>query len=213
MFGYLTDQEVSSRVVESLERRPDLLFVQLNSPDTFAHWFGPDSPEAKEAYRDLDRSLGVIDAALDLGRDLLLVTSDHDQETVEPSHRIDLASLAAERDPDCVVIHEGTAAVITGPGDLTWLGDVPHVEAWEKMAPGVAIACSEPGWWFAHPEFPDFHGAHGGPRTRSTIAVAAGPHRAIESIERDFLGPLFGADDWFRLVQRQTHSKAEDLSP
>lgn len=201
MFGYLTDQEVSSRVVEALERSPELLFVQLNSPDTFAHWFGPDSEEAREAYRDLDRSLAVIGKALDHDNDLLLVTSDHDQETVDLSSRIDLAAIARDRDPALVVVHEGSAAVITGHNDLGWLDDVPGIEGWDAVGQEVAMAYSEPGWWFAHPEFPDFHGAHGGPRTRSTIAVAVGPSDLLEAIRPDFLAPRFGAEDWFGLVE------------
>jgi hypothetical protein len=201
MFGYLTDQEVATRVVEALERSPELLFVQLNSPDTFAHWFGPDSDEAKEAYRDLDHSLAVIEGAIDLERDLLLVTSDHDQETVDPSSRIDLAALAGERNPDLVVIHEGSAAVITGPGDVGWLDEVSGVESWKRVGGEVVMAFSQAGWWFAHPDFPDFRGAHGGPRTRSTIAVAAGPPDMLEAIRPDFLSARFGAEDWSGLVQ------------
>ncbi len=201
MFGYLTDAEVTARVIDALDRMPALLFVQLNSPDTFAHWHGPDSDEAVDAYRDLDRSLAEIDQAFDFDRDLLLVTSDHDQETVDPSQRIDLATIAEKRDPAVSVIHEGSAAVVVGSDEPGWLGEVPGVESWAAAASGVALAFSEPGWWFAHPDFPDFKGAHGGPRTRSTIAVAMGPAPILQAIRPRFLGPRLGAEDWYHLVR------------
>ncbi|MEX1124377.1 MAG: alkaline phosphatase family protein [Acidimicrobiia bacterium] len=78
-FGYVSDEEVTARVVESLERRPDLLFVQLNGPDTAAHIHGPESAEAIDSYRSLDRCLAVIDSAARSRWEgnLLLVTSDH----------------------------------------------------------------------------------------------------------------------------------------
>ncbi len=200
MFGYISDQAVTEQVVHALDRAPDLLFVQLNSPDTFAHWYGPDSDEAIQAYRDLDQSLAVIDNALDFERDLLLVTSDHDQETVDPSRRIDLAALAADRESGLTVVHEGSAAVLVGEGNLGWLDDVAGIEAWKVAEAGVGMALSAPGWWFAHPDFPDFKGAHGGLRTRATIAVAVGPPSFLEAIRPSLARPRFGAEDWFDVI-------------
>ena len=98
------------------------------------------------------------------------------------------------------MIHEGSAAVVMGSDDPGWLDEVPGVESWEQAVTGVAMAFSEPGWWFAHSDFPDFKGAHGGPRTRSTIAVAIGPAPILEAIRPRFLGPRLGAEDWHDLV-------------
>jgi hypothetical protein len=201
LFGYVTDTEVADRVVEAMERRPELLFVQLNSPDTVAHVHGPDSEEAIECYRALDTTLRAIEPAVRWNQDLILVTSDHDQETVDPSRRIDLAGLASQRNGESVVVHEGTAAMVTGPDGLEWVDGVPGLEGREEVGPGITFVYSSPGWWFAEPDFPDFRGAHGGPRTRSAVAVAAGAERLLARIEELFLAPRFGAEDWFPLIQ------------
>ena len=204
-FGYVADQEVAARVVASLEREPDLLFVQLNGPDTAAHAYGPDSDEAIESYRSLDRSLTDIDYALRSRWDetLLLVTSDHDQERVELSNRVDLGALAAERGVEVTVINEGTAAVLVGPGVETpgWLEGVAGVEASVRVSDDIRLVFSIPEWWFGHPWSPAFRGAHGGVRTRSTVAIAAGGHQSLEAAASAFRRPRFGAEDWFDLVQ------------
>ncbi len=203
LFGYVGDVEVANRVMEAMDRRPDLLFVQFNSPDTVAHVYGPDSDEALDCYRALDSTLRSIEPSIRWGEDLILVTSDHDQETVDPSSRVDLRAVAAEKGVASVVIHEGTAAMITGPDvdRLSWIDDVTGVEATEQVRPDVAFVSSRPGWWFAEPEFPDFRGAHGSPRTRSTVAVAAGADELVAGLKDRFLGTRLGAEDWFELVQ------------
>jgi predicted AlkP superfamily pyrophosphatase or phosphodiesterase len=203
LFGYVTDREVGTRVIEALDREPGLIFAQLNSPDTFAHVYGPDSDEAIESYRELDSSLAIIGSAMRWDQDLVLVTSDHDQETVDPSKKIDLNTVAGEHGLDVTIVDEGTAAMLTGPGALqpTWVERVQGVESWVQVAPDVALVFSLPEWWFADPDFPDFRGAHGGPRTRSTVAMAAGAEALLHPIERRFAAAKLGAEDWFDLVQ------------
>ena len=203
LFGYVTDREVASRVIKALDRRPGLIFAQLNSPDTFAHVHGPDSEEAIEAYRELDSSLAVIGSAIRWDHDLVLVTSDHDQEAVDPSKRIDLHRVAEDRGVDASIVDEGTAAMLTGTGAFqpAWVEQVQGVESWVQVAPDVGLVFSQPAWWFADPEFPDFRGAHGGPRTRSTVAVAAGADALLPSIASRFSAAQLGAEDWFDLVQ------------
>ncbi len=204
-FGYVTDEEVTARVMESLERRPALLFVQLNGPDTAAHMYGPDSDEALDSYRSLDRCLAVIDFGLrpHWDEDLLLVTSDHDQETVDPSKRIDLRQLALEAGVDVTVVHEGTGAMLVGPGSWQsgWFDDLPGVDRSVLIGEGVRLVFAHSGWWFAESSTPDFRGAHGGLRTRSTVAVAAGGRVAISAVLPAFQKTRFGAEDWFELVQ------------
>jgi predicted AlkP superfamily pyrophosphatase or phosphodiesterase len=204
-FGYVADQEVAVRVIAALERGPELLFVQLNGPDTAAHAYGPDSDEAVESYRSLDGCLADIDAALRPIWDetLLLVTSDHDQETVELSHRADLRALATERGVEVTVLNEGTAAVLVGPGAKNpgWFEGVPGVESSIVVREGIRLVFSAPDWWFGHPWSPALRGAHGGLRTRSTVAIAAGGHQSLEVVELAFRSPQFGAEDWFGLVQ------------
>ena len=202
-FGYVTDDEVAGRTVAALDRRPEFLFVQLNSPDTMAHIHGPDSEEATNSYRSLDDALAVIDTALDLERDMLLVTSDHDQESIDSTRRVDLETTVLVQGIEVTVVEEGTAAMLVGPGaDKTeWLDAAPGVADWVAAGPGMCLAFTEPGWWFAGPDSPDLKGAHGGPRTRATIAVAAGPSWLLESIRPKLVARRFGAEDWFGLVE------------
>ncbi|MDP9494439.1 MAG: alkaline phosphatase family protein, partial [Actinomycetota bacterium] len=201
----VTDEEVTARVMESLERRPDLLFVQLNGPDTAAHIYGPDSDEALDSYRSLDRCLAVIDTGMrpHWDEDVLLVTSDHDQETVDPSQRIDLRELALQAEVDVTVVHEGTGAMLVGPGSWQsdWFEGVSGVDRSELIGEGVRLVFAKPRWWFAEPSTPDFCGAHGGLRTRSIVAVAAGGREAISAILPGLQKTQFGAEDWFDVVQ------------
>jgi predicted AlkP superfamily pyrophosphatase or phosphodiesterase len=202
-FGYVSDVEVTARVLEALERGPDLLFAQLNGPDTVAHIYGPDSEEATQCHRELDRCLARIDESLDPAEDLLLVTSDHDQETVDPSRRIDLAAHAEANGAEVTVVHEGTAAMVVGPdaSKSNWVEGVPGVQGRERALGDPCLVFSEPGWWFAGPGFPDFRGAHGGPRTRATVAIAVGAQASLRAMDAGFFGPRLGAEDWFGLVR------------
>lgn len=69
------------------------------------------------------------------------------------------------------------------------------------IADSVCLVFSNPGWWFADASTPDFRGAHGGLRTRSTVAVAAGGREAISTVTPAFQKADFGAEDWYDLVQ------------
>jgi hypothetical protein len=204
-FGYVSDSEVTDRVVESLEDSSELLFVQLNGPDTAAHIHGPDSVEAIESYRSLDGCLAIIDAALRSRWDetLLLVTSDHDQETVDLSLRIDLGAVAHDRGVEVTVLDEGTAAVLVGPGaqESAWFDDVSGVERSLAVSDEARLVFSQPGWWFGGSSAPALRGAHGGLRTRSTVAVASGGGQALSKLSPAFTGARFGAEDWHHLVQ------------
>ncbi len=203
LFGYVTDPEVTTRVIEALDRRPGMIFAQINSPDTFAHACGPDSEEAIQSYRELDSYLATIGSAIRWHQDLVLVTSDHDQETVDPTKRIDLHAVADELGIDVTIVDEGTAAMITGPGAShpTWVERVQGVESWVQVAPDVAFVFSLPVWWFADPDLPDLRGAHGGPRTRSTVAIAVGAEALLSPIASRFSAAQLGGEDWFDLVQ------------
>ena len=203
LFGYVTDREVITRVIEALDRRPDVIFAQLNSPDTIAHVCGPDSVEAIESYRELDESLAVIGSAIRWDQDLVLVTSDHDQETIDPTQRIDLHTVAREHGLDLAVVDEGTAAMLVGQSAIqpAWVENIQGVESWVQVTPDVAFVFSLPAWWFADPDLPDLRGAHGGPRTKATVAVATGAEALLTQIASRFLAARLGAEDWFDLVQ------------
>jgi hypothetical protein len=213
-FGYVSDEEVTARVVDAVERRPELLFVQLNGPDTAAHLYGPDSDEAIGAYGSLDRCLAIIDSALRPHWDdtLLLVTSDHDQETVDLSKTIDLGVLAMERAIEVTVLNEGSAAVLVGPesDDSTWFEDIPGVEQTNKLGADTRLVSSQPGWWFAGAASPPLPGAHGGLRTRSTVAVASGSKPAVSRLSPVLGRARFGAEDWHEVVQSARSESAGD---
>ena len=96
---------------------------------------GPDSEEAIESYRELDSSLAVIGSAIRWDQDLVLVTSDHDQETIDPTKRIDLHAVATERGLDLTVVDEGTAAMLAGPGGDS--ADLGRKGPWSReLGPG-----------------------------------------------------------------------------
>jgi hypothetical protein len=203
LFGYVADGEIATRVLEALDRRPELIFAQLNGPDTVAHVHGPDSEEAIESYRALDSSLGLIGLGIRWDRDLVLVTSDHDQETVDPSRRIDLHGVARDRGLDVTIVDEGTAAMVTGPDAVrpTWIEGIQGIAGWDQVATGIVLVFSIPGWWFADPDVPDLRGGHGGPRTRATVAVAAGSESLLSPIASQISSARLGAEGWFDLVQ------------
>jgi predicted AlkP superfamily pyrophosphatase or phosphodiesterase len=60
---------------------PDLLMVNLKTPDYVGHRYGPDSPELADTVAALDRDLATVIAALDakVGREryVLAITADH----------------------------------------------------------------------------------------------------------------------------------------
>ena len=56
-------------------------------------------------------------------------------------------------------------------------------------------------WWFADPDLPDLRGAHGGPRTRSTVAIAVGAEALLSPIASRFSAAQLGSENWFGLVQ------------
>jgi len=175
-----------------------LIFAQLNSPDSVAHVHGPDAEEALESYRALDSSLGLIGSATRWDQDLVLVTSDHDQETVDPCARID-----RDRGLDVTIVDQGTAAMLTGPDAVrpTWIEGIQGIAGWDQVAPDIVVVFSTPGWWFAERHVPDLRGAHGEPRTRATVAVAAGAEALLSPIASRIADAQLGAEDWFDLVQ------------
>lgn len=203
-FGYAADAEVLPHAVEAAERRPDLLVVHLNGPDTAAHVHGPDSPAAVEAYRSADSTVGDLIEALRPRWDelLVLIASDHDQEPVDDDRRIDLADVATTRGVDATVFHEGTAAVVMGPdaSDDRWFSDVPHIETSWRSEPALRIMASTPGAWFATAQQPSRRGGHGGHRTRDQVAIATGGHPMVSRIAAAWRDRRPGAEDWAGLV-------------
>ncbi|UXA18204.1 alkaline phosphatase family protein [Mycobacterium sp. SMC-4] len=203
-FGYAADRAVLPHALDAVERRPDLLVVHFNGPDTASHLHGPDSAEAGQAYRATDAALAeLVDALGSRWEDLvLLIASDHDQETIHDGHRIDLAGLALRRGVHAQVFHEGTAAVVLGPDadDERWLTDIPGIERSWLCEPGLRVVASEPYAWFSTADCAQRRGAHGGPRTRDQVAVASGGHPMVARIAQSWAAQRPRAQDWAGLV-------------
>ena len=203
-FGCAADAEVLTHAIEAAERHPDLLVVHINGPDTAAHRYGPDSPEAAGAYRSADATLsGVLEALRPRWDELLvLIASDHDQEPIDDDRRIDLSGLAAERGIDASVVHEGTAALVVGKDadDMRWLSNVPDIERSWRPEPEVRLVMSASRSWFATGAQSSRLGAHGGLRTRDQIAVATGGHPMVLQIAEAWRHRRPRAEDWAGLV-------------
>jgi hypothetical protein len=203
--GYAADEEVLARLLPLLARSDiDLVVAHLNEPDTFGHVHGPDSDIAHDGYRDTDARVGLIVDALRSQWDdtVLLVVSDHDQETAGPEDPVDLYAPARAVGERLVCIPEGNGAVVWGddPTSGAWLdavdGVAGHAEAW----PGARVVWADAGRWFALPPGFDLGapepGQHGGATTRAQVAIAAGGHPAAEAIGRAIRSREPQAADW-----------------
>jgi arylsulfatase A-like enzyme len=200
--GYPIDAEVVPRLLPFLAAGgPDLVVGHLNAPDTAAHMFGPDSEAAREIYGSTDACVAeLVDALRSQWDDtVLIVVSDHDQETASDAPRIDLWGSAADR--GLIGIPEGNGGVVWGadPEAGAWLDGLAgvggHVEAWS----GARVVWCEPGRRFAWPpgfDAPDEPGDHGGQHTRNQVAIVAGGHPAASTVAASIVDRRPEAADW-----------------
>jgi hypothetical protein len=188
--GYAADHEVLPRLLQVLEGdRPDLVVGHLNEPDTAAHIHGPDNEGALVSYRSADSSIAeIVDALRPTWDDtLLVVVSDHDQEEVDETP-IDLYPPAAATGLPLIPIPEGSAAIVWGddPTNGAWLDRIDGVTDHVEIRPGVRLVGCAPRRWFCPPAGfltgPPDRGTHGGIRTRSQVAIAAGGHPGAVSL-------------------------------
>jgi predicted AlkP superfamily pyrophosphatase or phosphodiesterase len=208
-YGYSDDCVTIEVLVEAIERRPDVLIAQLNSPDTVGHIYGPDSPEALENHRRVDAYVGQFVDALDWDESVLVVVSDHDQELVNTMDPIDLRAEALRLGVEVRVINEGSAAIVRG-----WPIDGPAIDAIAGVAgsavmprtgsnvAGDVMVWSEPGRWFGRPGDHATVGVHGGQRTRAQIAVVAGGHPSAGVLAQAINGQHVQACDWLGLLTK-----------
>ena len=114
----------------------------------------------------------------------------------------------ARRGVDLFALPEGSATVVCGDGALDaarWLPEVDGVEGtapFHLADPGLdaCLAWCVPGRTFGFRELPTEPGTHGGPRTRTQVAVVTGGHPAAAHRCRAHLGThgerrRLGADD------------------
>jgi arylsulfatase A-like enzyme len=201
---YIDDRETIVELVAALDARPDLLVGQLNAPDTAAHVYGPDSDAALECYRTTDALLAVARDHVDWDDTVWVVVSDHDQEPVDDVPPIDLRPEFARRGVDLFALPEGSATVICGAGAQDarrWLADIDGIEG---TAPfhlpdrelEAVVAWSTPRRAFGFEEMGSELGTHGGPRTRTQVAVVTGGHPAVARMATSLASRRVTAADW-----------------
>jgi len=185
VLGYAKDRETTAATVRAVAGGAELVIAQFNEPDTVAHVFGPDSPEALRRYGGTDRYVGEVAESLrgEWGDWALLVVSDHSQESVTDTVPIDLHSAAAELRREGSIVDEGAAAVVGGAmaDDPSWMVRVAGVEGIERLGDRSVLAWAAPGRYFAAGQVP-VRGVHGSPRTAIQVAVVAGGHPGVEEL-------------------------------
>lgn len=185
VLGYATDRETVAATVGAVDGGAELVIAQFNQPDTVAHIFGPDSPEALRRYGGTDRYVGEVAEALrgEWGEWALLVVSDHSHESVTDTVPIDLHSAATGLRLKGSIVDDGAAAVVGGAmaDDPSWMLEVPGVEGIDRLGDHSVLAWGAPGRYFAAEVVP-VRGVHGSPRTAAQVAVVAGGHPGVEEL-------------------------------
>jgi hypothetical protein len=194
--GYPHDDEVLPRLESALAGSADLVVGYFGSIDTHSHIFGPDSPEAAEAYRSLDGRLRQVNEALapDWDRTILMVASDHDQVTALDRPPVDLRARAESAGAQAIVVDEGDAALV-GTASPDWMSGCDGLAGWTTVGEGQYLAWSEPGRWFGATDGFPVKGLHGGEHTRDQLALISGGHPAVAAIAEQ-LGSVPEAAAW-----------------
>jgi hypothetical protein len=185
LLGYARDEETVAGITEGIGTGAELVFAQMNEPDTIAHIFGPDSPEARSQYGRTNVHLGtVVELLREEWEDwAVIVVSDHSQETVTESVPIDLRAAARERGLEGSIVDDGAVAVAGGElaHDGQWMLEVPGIEGIRRVGGRAVLAWAAPGRYFSEAEVP-VRGVHGSPRTAVQVAVVAGGHPAAAAL-------------------------------
>lgn len=199
LLGYARDEETVVGVAESIDTGAELVFAQMNEPDTIAHIFGPDSPEAHRQYGRSDAHFGSIVESLRGEWDnwVVIVVSDHSQETVTESAPIDLRTAARARGLEGSIVDDGAVAAAAGElaRDPGWMLEVPGIEGVRHVGEGVVLAWAAPGRYFSEVEVP-VRGVHGSPRTAVQVAVVTGGHPAAGALGAAIARRPPAAESW-----------------
>jgi hypothetical protein len=199
--GYLDDAATMPEVLAAVARRPDLLVIQLNRPDTAGHLCGPDTPEAHEQYRRTDADVATIVDALQPVWDetVLLIVSDHDQEMVTVEEPFDLGAAAKRAGVRARFAYDGSAAAIVSDDHRLddWLTDESEVASFERISATTCVASARPGGWFGkHGWGGLLRGVHGGESTRAQVAIASGGARPVAHVAGSLRDRRPEAEDW-----------------
>ncbi len=181
-FRYAAD----SAVVDALDTTglidAELAFVHFNGPDTACHMFGPDAPETGERVRSTDAALGALLERLAPGwhDTVVMVVSDHDQETVT-RHGVDLAAALERRGLPGVVENDGTAALVLDGPSAEELLELDEVEGARTLDARNTLVWGPSGHVFGL-WLDELAGSHGSPRCATQVAVVGGGHDRVPGL-------------------------------
>jgi hypothetical protein len=199
ILGYAKDVETVARIRRAVDMGAELIVAQLNEPDTVAHIFGPDSPEALQRYGRADAHLaGLVESLRDQWAAwAVVVVSDHGQEEVTEPDPVDLRAEAARRGLGGLVIDDGAVAVMAGEmaRDVAWTDSVAGVEGVRRLDSDSVLVWSTAGRWFSSVPLP-VHGVHGSPRTLGQIAVVTGGHPGVRALGAGLAGARPSSTRW-----------------
>ena len=196
-FGYAADVEVVRQVEATSALDAELVVLHLNEPDSVCHLFGPDAEASRERFRATDAAFGAIVERLRPGWEdtVLLVVSDHDQETLRQGPPVDLNAILAAEGLAGTASSEGTAAqVVDGPGLPTLLG-FPGVEGGVDFGAGHSLVWGGPGVSFGSVDW-GLKGGHGSPRTGTQVAMVAGGSPRVPALAAGLAARRPDATDW-----------------
>ncbi len=181
--GYGADRGVLAALEATEFARADFIFMQLDEVDTARHMYGPGGERVAEQCRATDAVLGEILECLrpEWSRTVVIVVSDHDQESVRGG-AVDLAAEAAHRGLGVQVDHAGTAALVLGEIEKSTLLSLPGVTDCLELAPAHTLVWGDPGQQFGIDW--GLAAQHGSPRTSRQLAIVGGGHPAAGKLAR-----------------------------
>lgn len=173
--AYPADEAVLPPLAAALATSPRLTVGYFGSIDTYSHIYGPVSDEAEDAYRQVDNRIAHLQSAIDWNETVILVVSDHTQDTADDRPGIDLRPTVGD---ETIVIDEGSAALLGPLPSPGVLDEIDGVEGWMGLGDGNFLAWCERGRYFGAFESPLLKGVHGGIHTRTQLALVSGGHPA-----------------------------------
>lgn len=197
-FGYVVNQVVLD-AYDAHHAGPgavDLTVVHFNDPDTACHIYGPDAPETLERLRLTDADLGNLLERVRPEWDdtVVIVVSDHDQETVW-GEGFDLAAVLDQKGLPGTVEPDGTTAMVLDGPDIETLLGLDGIDGATAIDESSTLVWGPEGQVFGE-RFDFLHGAHGGPRCRAQVAVVGGGHPVVAELAESLARRRPSAVDW-----------------
>ncbi|MGH8924860.1 MAG: alkaline phosphatase family protein [Acidimicrobiia bacterium] len=191
--GYPADEAVLPLLVAAIGSSARFVVGYFGSIDTYSHIHGPISAEAEEAYRQVDDRIAQLEEPIDWEDTVIIVVSDHIQDTAADRPGIDLRSVVGD---NAIVIDEGSAALLGPLPDPAVLDGVDAVEGWAQLEDGNVLAWCERTRYFGAFESPPLKGVHGGAHTRTQLALVSGGHAARHRLTTMVNGGPVAAETW-----------------